>query len=74
MTDYRPIACADYERLELAILHRQRLRVRWTEAVTEHLEYVQPVDLLTQNGDEFLVFRDTADMEHRVRLDHLRVL
>lgn len=74
MTDYRPIACADYERLELAILHRERLRLRWTARETEHLEYVQPVDLCTQNGDEFLVFRDSADLEQRVRLDRIRVL
>jgi len=74
MTDYRPIACAAYERLELAILHRERLRLRWQEGTVEHIDNAQAIDLITENGAEFLLFRDSAQITRRIRLDQVRVL
>ncbi|MHB1951305.1 MAG: Rho-binding antiterminator [Acidiferrobacteraceae bacterium] len=74
MSDYRSIPCADYDRLELAILHRERLRLRWREGRIERLEWGQPLDLVTENGAEFLVFRGLDGATLRVRLDRLRVL
>ena len=74
MSDYQSIPCADYDRLELAILHRERLRLRWREGGVEHLEWGQPLDLVTEKGAEFLVFRSLRGTTLRVRLDRLRVL
>ncbi|MHB1528315.1 MAG: transcriptional antiterminator, Rof [Acidiferrobacteraceae bacterium] len=74
MSDYRSIPCAEYDRLELAILHRERLRLRWSEGGVEHLERGQPLDLVTEKGAEFLVFRGLKGATLRVRLDRLRVL
>lgn len=74
MSDYRSIPCADYDRLELAILHRERLRLRWSEGRVARLEWGQPLDLVTENGAEFLVFRGLDGATLRVRLDRLRVL
>lgn len=74
MSDYRSIPCADYDRLELAILHHERLRLRWSEGRIARLEWGQPLDLVTENGAEFLVFRGLDGAVLRVRLDHLRVL
>jgi Rho-binding antiterminator len=72
MTDYRPIACEIYERYERAIMHRERLRLRWRDAAgLTHLETVVPTDLETQAGEEFLVGHTLGGEARRVRLDKI---
>jgi Rho-binding antiterminator len=72
MSDYRPIPCALYSRYELAILRRQRLRLRWRENdnVTR-VDFLAPKDLLTAKGEEFLIAEDSAGRSLRLRLDHI---
>ncbi len=71
-SDYKSIPCALYERFELAVLHHQRLRISWRdESGITHMETVQPRDLQTRNGAEYL-FGET--LRHRVvqlRLDRI---
>lgn len=75
MTDYQPIPCALYSQYEIAILHRTSIRMRWRDAdgVT-YLEVLTPEDLVTRNGEEFLVAHNAAGESRRVRLDHLAVI
>ena len=75
MTDYRPIPCALYSQYEIAILHRTPLRVRWrdTDGVT-YLETLTPEDLVTRNGEEFLVGRNAAGEARRLRLDRVATI
>lgn len=72
MTDYRPISCALYSQYEIAILHHTPLRVRWraTDGVT-HVETLTPEDLVTRDGEEFLVGHNTAGEPRCLRLDRV---
>jgi len=72
MTDYRPISCGQYSLYELAIMHRQRLRVTWVEDNVIYDQLILPTDLQTRNHEEFLVCEDQAGGVHRVRLDRIR--
>lgn len=72
MTDYQPIACDLHSRYELAVMHRMPLTLCWqgSDGLT-HLEKVLPEDLETRNGEEFLVLRNGAGEQLRVRLDRI---
>ncbi len=69
--DYSPMDCAQYSRLELAILQRRALRLRWVWRGITHLEMVRPVDLRTRRHAEYLILRDTADRRRILRLDRI---
>jgi Rho-binding antiterminator len=68
---YRPISCATYSGYETAILHRRRLRLRWTDDNIIHEEIVTPIDLNTLEHEEFLICRTQQEQEVRVRLDRI---
>lgn len=71
-TDYRPIPCTLHSEYELAILRGRRLRLRWRDAGGgDHIEAVRPVDLLTGNGEEFMVVEDAAGAHRQLRLDRI---
>lgn len=69
---YQPVACDLYSELEVAILHRRRLRLRWIEANVIHEQTVTPVDLQTRQHAEFLVCRAGDAATFAVRLDRIR--
>ncbi len=72
-TDYTPIDCDVYSEYEVAILHQQRLRVRWRdEAGADHVETLRPTDLLTRAGEEFMSALTDHGEERCIRLDHIR--
>jgi len=72
MSDYRPIDCGLYSRYEVAILHHQRLRLRWVDADgTPHLATLRPEDLQTLAGEEFLVGTTLDGHPLRLRLDRI---
>ncbi|MCG8433042.1 MAG: transcriptional antiterminator, Rof [Gammaproteobacteria bacterium] len=69
---YTPIDCRIYERYELAIMHRQRLMLRWQDGdgIT-HLETMTPRDLKTEAGEEFLLAETSKGELRRLRLDKI---
>ena len=72
MTDYQPIACGLYSQYELAIMHRTPLTLSWRgNDGLSHLETLVPEDLQTCKGEEFLVARNGAGEQYRVRLDRI---
>ena len=72
MSDYRPVDCATYAGLELAILRRRRLLLGWRDpGGLVHIERVRPMDLRTARGEEFLVFRTGDGAVEKVRLDRI---
>ncbi len=75
MTDYRPIPCAVYSQYETAILHHTPPRVHWrdVDGVT-YLETLTPEDLITSDGEEFLLARNAERRCRRVRLDRLATI
>ena len=72
MSDYKPIDCGLYSRYELAIIRRQRLLLSWRDADSMvHLEVVQPRDLETSRGAEYLLADAKDGRRLRLRLDHI---
>jgi Rho-binding antiterminator len=71
--DYRPIDCGLYSEYEVAIMHRQHLRVHWRDAEgRDHLAVVLPLDLRTESSkEEFLLARDIDGHAVKLRLDHI---
>lgn len=69
---YSPIACARYSEYELAIMHRQKLHLRWRDANVHYDQVVLPLDLKTINHEEFLIFRGSQDETLSIRLDRIQ--
>lgn len=72
--DYIPIACAEHERLEFAVLRRIKLRLVWLAESDgkEYSDVVLPLDVATRDGAEWLTIRRSGGETERVRLDHIR--
>lgn len=72
MSDYRPIACADHERLEFAALTRQWLEVNVTAGDHAGRQRVLPRDVYTRDGAEWLLAETGSGEQLTVRLDSLQ--
>lgn len=68
MSDYRPIACADHERLEFAALTRRWLVVKVEDGMAQRL---LPLDVYTRDGAEWLSAQTESGEVLRLRLDAL---
>ncbi len=69
--DYSPMDCAQYSRLELAILKKRALHLRWTGRGITHIEVVRPVDLRTRRHAEYLILCDALKRRRILRLDRI---
>ena len=69
MSDYRPIACADHERLEFAALTKQWLEVSVDGGTVQRL---LPLDVYTRDGAEWLQAQTAAGDVVTLRLDTLK--
>ena len=71
--DYTPIACGLYSEYEVAILHRELLRIHWRdEQGLDHIERVIPTDLQTRDHCEYLIAEDCVDGSTlAIRLDRI---
>jgi Rho-binding antiterminator len=72
LNDYRPIACADHERLEFAALTRQWLEVTVGEGDRVGPRRLLPLDVYTRDGAEWLLAETEAGEQLTLRLDLLR--
>ena len=68
MSDYRPIACSDHERLEFAALKKQWLDVR----AGGEAQRLLPLDVYTRDGAEWLLAQTESGEQLTLRLDSLR--
>ncbi len=71
MTDYIPIPCSQYDRYEVAIMHRRRLRLTWHADNVVYRRIVEPIDLQTRDGEEFLICGKSGQTLS-IRLDQIR--
>ncbi|HKQ30163.1 MAG TPA: Rho-binding antiterminator [Burkholderiales bacterium] len=69
---YAPIDCDRYSEYELAIMHRQKLRLRWHDGNVVYEQTMFPLDLKTVQHEEFLICRDDAGATRTIRLDHIQ--
>ena len=69
---YVPIACIEHERLEFAVLRRQRLRLRFLDQHgNEQSLPALPVDVATRDGAEWLTYRLESGETGLLRLDRI---
>lgn len=69
---YRPIDCGIYSGYEVAILHRETLRLHWRdEAGLDHIDRVLPLDLQTRDHAEYLLGQGSAGQPLAIRLDRI---
>lgn len=68
---YTPISCDAHSELELAIIRRQPLHVRWHDDNIWRDGIVVPLDLQTRHGEEFLICRLPTGEDIDIRLDRL---
>lgn len=69
---YVPIGCDRYSEYELAIMHRQKLRLRWRDDNVIYEQDVLPTNLKTADHEEFLICRGDDGTVHTVRLDRIQ--
>ena len=66
--DYQPIPCEQHERLEFAVLRRIPLHLKLQDG--RKLTGLA-LDVFTQDGAEWLKFRDASEVEETLRLDQI---
>jgi len=72
MTDYIPVDCSLHSEYELAIMHRDKLKLSWRDANGETcIATITPVDLRTRNSEEFLAVSGADGTELEIRLDRI---
>lgn len=76
MTDnndtYTPIDCGLHSEYELAIMHRIMLQLAWREECgQQRIGNVMPLDLKTEQHQEFLIARTNDGELHQIRLDRI---
>lgn len=72
MSSYVPIPCIAHEKLEFAVLRRQKLRLRLREeGGEERVLIVFPTDVSTRDGAEWLSYRTDAGASSVARLDSI---
>jgi len=72
MSDYTSIACIEHERLEFAVLRRQKLLLRLRDE-TGNIQTltVLPTDVATREQAEWLTYREDSGAVGIVRLDRI---
>ena len=74
---YKPVACADYDIYEIAIMQHKMLILKWHDQSMNVCQHqVKPVALQIRDGAEYLLFEmtDTEQAEtdrQEVRLDRV---
>lgn len=73
---YKPIACADYDIYEIAIMQHRQLSLKWVTDFSEaKASVVIPLELKIKNSAEYLVYkiRDDSHNSHQreLRLDKI---
>jgi len=73
MSDYTSVACIEHERLEFAVLRRQKLLLQFYDE-TGNLQSltVLPTDVATREQAEWLTYREDSGAVGIVRLDRIQ--
>jgi Rho-binding antiterminator len=72
MSDYVPIPCIEHERLEFAVLRRQKLDLSWLDEAGEtRFSTVLPTDVTTRDQAEWLTYQNLNGTIGVLRLDRI---
>lgn len=75
MSEYKPVTCAFHSELELSILQRVEISLRWRKPGGELVQArVRPLDLVTRNSEEFLLIQQENGQQEEIRLDYVELL
>lgn len=70
MVEYRPISCAQHERLEFSVLRKTPLLLEYRQGTETIRQKVLPLDVATRNGAEWMKFKVMGSEEIlEIRLD-----
>jgi Rho-binding antiterminator len=73
MQAYIPIPCVEHERLEFAVLRRQKLVLQTINSAGQvQQQMVLPIDVATRDQAEWLTYRDDAGQVCVIRLDQIQ--
>ena len=65
MSDYQRISCEAHSIYELAIMRSQSIQV----SIDGNTQIIQPKDILTKAGAEYLIFVDENNVQQELRVD-----
>ncbi|MBT3195935.1 MAG: hypothetical protein HOE35_04045 [Candidatus Ruthia sp.] len=65
MSNYQRISCEAHSVYELAIMRGQSIKV----TIDEKTQTIQPQDITTKSGEEFLIFIDEKGEKQTLRAD-----
>ncbi len=65
MSDYQTISCEAHSMYELAIMRGQSIQV----SIDGDMKIIQPKDILTKTGAEYLIFVDENNVQQELRAD-----
>jgi len=69
---YVPVTCELYSQYELMILRGQPLRIAWYGARgIARIEILEPLNLRTRSGGEYLIARNRLGQRRVMRLDRI---
>ena len=72
MSDYKPVECAAHSLYELAVMKQQMAVIRWEDETGRHSDTLLPLDVVTENSEEFLVVSTPGgETPFRIRLDRI---
>jgi transcriptional antiterminator Rof (Rho-off) len=70
---YTPISCAAHSEFELLIMHKNHLKLSWSdEQGKSQSSIVLPIDIQTKAGEEYLLVSDEKNNQHSIRLDRIK--
>ncbi len=70
--DYKPVSCAAHSEYELAIMHKQKLKISWLdESANTRNEEVTPTDMITRDLAEYLLVKTNKNTLVEIRLDKI---
>ena len=71
MSDYTPVSCEAHSDYELAVMQRTPAPVRWQDDDGIRTTRLLPLDVETNNREEFLIAEDLGQKKLRIRLDRI---
>jgi len=69
MSDYQIISCEVYSIYELAIMRGQSIQV----SIDRNTQTIQPKDIFTKAGTEYLIFVDENNIQQELRADAVTI-
>lgn len=67
MSDYQRISCEVHSVYELAIMRNQSIEV----TINGKPQTIQPQDIVSKSGEEFLIFLDKENTQKELRADQI---